>query len=115
MKFYYFLFFVLFTSFGLISEAIANNNSFVRTPLNQVLNKVLNEDEKNLIDKFFLKRPMDDWGVNYQINFERVEQYVLNLPRLYRDQVTVKQIGRYDGKNIQRIDIPGWEKVRRKN
>ena len=74
----------------------------------ELVSGILNGSDSDIVDRFFLKNPVSIGNVDYQINFDRVEKWVKEFPFQHRNQVQVSKLGRYDGEDVMRMDIPGW-------
>ena len=88
-------------------DKVKCSDIFSRTSLNDSL-------EKQIVERFYLAKPHSKSHVSYQISFEKLEYYLLNLSQTHKNQLKVSDIGKYDGEFIRRIDISGWGKNKKK-
>lgn len=102
-------FFILF-SLSLFAHA---NSNKLKCYLNH-LTEIESSPEKDVVDKFYLKQAKVKDHINYHINFERVEKYFENLASRFPNEISIKRIGTFDGKDLKRLDIIGRGKEKRK-
>ncbi|WP_164848298.1 DUF2817 domain-containing protein [Halobacteriovorax sp. HLS] len=90
-----------------------SHSTISRTPAaleqscNDSIYNILHSKKGSGTNYFFRSVVKSSEYVDYHLNLERVSKYIRSLPHIYRNELSVKSIGHYDGEDILRIDIPG--------